>query len=136
MIKKALFAVLMGLIALATPCVHAQSANELMPMVAQQMNQGLKASDPVTKVEWNPASSSLIMYLNQNLIAEAGIDASSFNTPEARKLIKDAMFENASDAADMAEVLTTLEQLGVKLIIRIPLKNGHTDIPLSSADFE
>lgn len=137
MIKKALFACLMALIALmATPNAQAQSMSELMPMVAQEMNKSLKPSDPINKVTWDAASSSLVMHMNKTVVAESGLDVTSLNSPETKTFIREAMFSSPEDANEMTEALEALEQIGVRLVIRVPVGNSHTDIPISSADFK
>lgn len=137
MIKKTFLACLMTLMALMTTHgAKAQTLEDLMPMVVQEMNKDLKPSDPVNKVEWNAASSSLILFVNKDVVAESGLDAASLNSPETKQFIKDAMFQSQEDASAMAEALEALEQLGVRILIRIPIGNSHTDMSISSADFK
>lgn len=137
MIKKALLACLTALMALmATPGAQAQTLEELMPMVAQEMSKELKPSDPINKVTWDAASSSLILFMNKDIVAESGLDATKLNSPESRQFLKEAMFPSADDANEMAEALEALEQLGVRLVVRVPAGDSHTDIPISSADFK
>lgn len=142
MIKKVIIAVMFGMLALVgTNSSQAQSPsdqnlNDMMPMVAQQMSEGLTPSDPFTKVEWNPATSSLIMFMNKDVVAESGLDASSLNTPQTKEFIINAMCESEGEAQEMKQTLQLLEQIGVHFVIRIPVGDSYSDITLSSADFK